>query len=264
MNKFYKFSQYEIKPEYFKQISDKLLEERNYRIINWFKPTNQPKIKSEKQIISDLPYIPQQIPELIDAIDNPCHSDTSFSTSASDSIKISGKENKNLEDALEQFQKREKLSEQETKDLTDKFKKEDAEINHADYTIKMDCQLGYSRTFGHIYHDAPYSFVLCYQLRGIATIAFGAQEGGILVSQIQGARGEKDILKKIKWERMLLALVCKWAKENEIPEARILPHHKNKWNTVKEFGKMTYDVTAKRCGFKYDEKVGLYVKKIEA
>ncbi|GEM_PF-5539220 len=100
------------------------------------------------------------------------------------------------------------------------------------YTILKDGGIGYSQRFGGIYHDGQYSFVLCYDSVSIATISFHPEEGAIKVYQIQGVFGEKENLKKIKWERMLLTLVCDWAQENGIKEVQVQPKKSNKWERL--------------------------------
>lgn len=141
-----------------------------------------------------------------------------------------------------------------------KQSEEDAILSH--YSLQRDYGCGSSSRFYSRWYDAPYTFVLCYDLSPVASISFEAQQGAILVNQIQGVEGQQDKLKPIKWERGLLAYVCDWAAEHGVPEVRVLPHYKNKWERVKKNGKMLYDVTAKRSGFKFDEQMEVYRKPI--
>lgn len=114
-----------------------------------------------------------------------------------------------------------------------------------------------------LWHDSRYSFVLRYKrfLRGrktIATISFEDHEysnDALLVKQIQGVENQKRYLQPIKWERMLLNLVINWGRQNGYKSIKVLPSKMSTWNSIRntDHGKMLYDVTAKRCGFKMDE-----------
>lgn len=138
----------------------------------------------------------------------------------------------------------------------------DIDLKH--YTIRMDFGKGQSIRHLCMFYDAPYTFRLCYDSEPIASISFSAEDGAVLVRQIQGVKGSQDKLKPLKWERALLAVVCDWVADNNVPEVMVLPSHKNRWSniSVSESGRMRYDVTAKRSGFVYDKEMDVYRKSI--
>src|SRR3989344_8859620 len=81
---------------------------------------------------------------------------------------------------------------------------------------------GYGGPGGNIFFfDAHYSFVL-WAKQGqydipFACIAFDPfGYSGICVRQIQGRKGYELLSKSIKWERLLIAIVQKWAKKQNI------------------------------------------------
>lgn len=130
------------------------------------------------------------------------------------------------------------------------------------YSLRTNYGIGHQGL--NIFHDAPYSFTLRAKgglgNKSIATISFEpSNKDAVLVKQIQGKRGEAKYLAPIKWERMLLNLVTNWAKQNGYKTIKVQPASKNRSDTVRRRGKMVYDITAKRCGFKMDEQ-GYYSK----
>lgn len=112
--------------------------------------------------------------------------------------------------------------------------------------------------------DAKYSILLDKFGHGsIALIGFDIDDDIVLVKQIQGRQGYKEHLTPLKWERMLLAVVVQVARQSGLKEVRVQPAHKNKWHTVNERatngrGKMLYDVTARRSGFKFDKEADCF------
>ena len=114
-----------------------------------------------------------------------------------------------------------------------------------------------------IYRDVPYHFILSKKERKIATIGFEAKFGGILVSQLQGIKGNKENLRPLKWPKALLAMLEMWAGENKVPKVMVLPHSRNKYAGVSgdsNQGRLIYDVTAKRSGYVFDDLGEVYVK----
>lgn len=113
-------------------------------------------------------------------------------------------------------------------------------------------------TAHYFYHDADYTVVLRYSGSGptttVAGIGFDVEDGTVFVKQIQGVQGKHEWLRPIKWERMLLALVVEWATIQGYKEVLVQRAKHNVWSTVRDDkrGKMLYDVTAKRSGFKLD------------
>lgn len=182
-----------------------------------------------------------------------------------------GKKYLKLAKEMEEFFYKQDYSQEKTVDLLERFtKKEQDETAVNGYCITRDIGPGYSRKFkdGTVftpssqYYDAQYAFVLCdEEKKPLANISFKAENNAIKIMQIQGTKGKQEQLKPIKWERMLLALVWEWARENSIEEVQIISHKDSEWHLVREYGKMLYDVNAQRSGFKYSADKNVYVKK---
>ena len=132
----------------------------------------------------------------------------------------------------------------------------------------------YDSAYNEMYGDTRHQFILSHNHECedgsvcdefIAFLGFEFYPKLILVSQIQGVKGKQEFLKSFKWSKALLNVAIDFANEVEIPEIGVLPSKRSKWTSVRynENGaKMYYDVTAKREGFKYDEEMGIYVKKL--
>ncbi len=110
-------------------------------------------------------------------------------------------------------------------------------------------------------YEYTYQFILGLErkdtlgkLRKILLANVGFELGGIklIIHQIQGSKGKKKFLAQLKWERMLVDLVYNWAKQNGFKEVRIQSAESNDWEKIKNtsYGKMLYDITAERSGFK--------------
>jgi|SRR3989339_1294692 len=171
-----------------------------------------------------------------------------------------------IENALEQFNFGKPIT-IDSKTFFEPFRKQshrDADLTQFD----LDCDSGVGRSqrmelqARGRWYDAPYSFVLRYEWNPVATLSFKAQEGAILISQIQGIKSSQEALRPLKWARSLIEVACLWAKQNGIEEVRVLPHYRCQSPTAREHGKMNYDVPAKRNGFKLDPVLDLYVKKV--
>jgi hypothetical protein len=85
----------------------------------------------------------------------------------------------------------------------------------------------------------------------------------MFIEQIQGIKGYGEVLKPLKWERALLNYAVDWAKTQDVPDVAVISVDNNKWalqhcHLNKEQGKMLYDVTAKRSGFKERDIHGNY------
>ncbi|GEM_PF-3137248 len=177
--------------------------------------------------------------------------------------------------ALKEFVDKKDLCKCLNEKMISDFKKKDAKnLDLSKYYITRDFGCGYSKKFNIRfgnepscrYYDAPYTFVLCHkeEKSPLASISFEADTDAILVRQIQGVKGQKEKLKPIKWARMLLTLVCEFAAQNEISKVKLTPYVQSSWTEVQSNGKMTYDVTAKNCKFKYDSSSKKYVKQIKS
>lgn len=127
------------------------------------------------------------------------------------------------------------------------------------------------------YRDASYTLALyldqqsqtniCLKSNYLACIGFDVDNSQIIVRQIQGNPGKKEILQLFKWERMLLAILINWAESNEFNQIRIIQAKDSGW--YREYEKersqrmfMHYDVTARRSGFSFDQPSGQYVKSL--
>lgn len=119
-----------------------------------------------------------------------------------------------------------------------------------------------------IYRDADYSFILTkvmtkrtgeiFWLGPLACVAFDSEGDSLIVRQIQGAPGAKKHLKPFRWEKMLLQIVVDWARENKFMAVEVIRAEDSGWwrkdnEKRRRILHMKYDVTPKRCGFKFDE-----------
>lgn len=118
--------------------------------------------------------------------------------------------------------------------------------------------------FSKIYVDAVYSFVLFKVEDSVCNIGFNVEEDNtILVKQIQGVRGMQEELSLFRWEKMLLQIVIDWARENGFEKVSVIRAEDSEWYRKEDKERcnrmyLKYDVTARRMGFKYDEKRKVY------
>lgn len=159
------------------------------------------------------------------------------------------------------------------------------------YIFITDFGISYSRRFGFVRcYDSSYTFVLAisekselkespflellkkYLIRKkrftteytpLASISFNFEDDTVLVKQIQGVKGRQKELSPLKWERMLLTLTCYWAKQYGYKRIKVRSAENNRWDKISDtgHGKLIYDVTAKRCGFK-KEVLGDFIKNL--
>ncbi len=149
----------------------------------------------------------------------------------------------------------------------------------------------------HLYSDAPRNFLLeegrsndsgGNVLALISFLIVGADEANplyypklkmdslrkddVLVTQIQAKKGlsqeNRLDLKRVRWEMSLLNSVVDWAQGVGLPRVLVVPSANNYWsnNNYGQGGKdlgerlfLRYDVTARRCGFKQEEKNSPYL-----
>ncbi|MEK7076226.1 MAG: hypothetical protein AAB941_01000 [Patescibacteria group bacterium] len=131
-----------------------------------------------------------------------------------------------------------------------------------------------NNNFDHVYSDAPYTLVLTYKKDGASEVEANEDEevacigfelvnrSTILVKQIQGVSGKLAILQHFRWGKMLLKVVMDWAKNAGFKTVRVIKAESSKWYReyrAKDFF-IRYDVTARRSGFKFDEKDQTYVR----
>lgn len=116
------------------------------------------------------------------------------------------------------------------------------------------------------YFDAPYRFILCADRSAgvvipIACISFDKVDSRtVCIKQVQGpSYGESQVredrvaaLAGIKWERLLVQVVCEWARDNGLRSIQMISCRGSSW--YKDFRHdqmfMRYDVTARRMGFR--------------
>ncbi len=140
----------------------------------------------------------------------------------------------------------------------------------AKYKLMFDIQLDdshFGNNFRAKYFDTPFNFCLTYEGMLIASIGFNPIYGEVIIEQIQGIKGNRDKLSPFKWERALVSYVAEWAQQKGIGQVSIISVDNNKWakrhgHLNSNQGKMLYDVTAKRSGFKKGED-GNYHKHFE-
>ena len=108
-------------------------------------------------------------------------------------------------------------------------------------------------------------------------MSFNFEERDVIIRQMQATHIDKErvnqVLYPLKWERMLVSMLVGWSFQNSVNNVMILPAERNiYWDqgqrlrnglTLEQHQhnlRMRYDVTAKRLGFKYEEKIQLWVK----
>jgi hypothetical protein len=131
---------------------------------------------------------------------------------------------------------------------------------------------GFSSFFGvstlhAVYADAEYGFVLCddvVRMKPVALVTFDiAEDEGrplTIVRQLQGVKGRAPSLRGIRWERMFLTMVVDWARTHGHGAVACIQGRQSRWayhDAFRSF-RMRYDVSAKRNGFRLDERLGLW------
>jgi hypothetical protein len=101
----------------------------------------------------------------------------------------------------------------------------------------------------------------------LACIGFDTDVLGnnMVVKQIQGNPGKGKLLRLLKWERMLMAILTDWARISGFGQIKIIQAKDNYWypnrsSDIKKIMFMHYDVTARRSGFNFDPNKNQYVK----
>ena len=129
------------------------------------------------------------------------------------------------------------------------------------YALAADLKLNgsnYGLRFKHKYFDATFNFCLTFDDELIATLGFEIEGTAMLIWQIQGVRGQGERLAPIRWSRALLEHAVEWARDVGATEAYVASIDHNEWAARRGHldrgrGKLLYDVTAKRSGFKRGE-----------
>ncbi|MCP4599860.1 MAG: hypothetical protein GY847_04845 [Proteobacteria bacterium] len=128
----------------------------------------------------------------------------------------------------------------------------------ARYTLDADIKLNgsnYGQRFKKKYFDSTFNFCLIHDEELIATLGFEIDDRALIVWQIQGVKGQGSKLQPIKWSRALLKYCASWAGKVGATEVNVVSVKHNEWTAThghldKDRGRLLYDVTAKRCGFK--------------
>ncbi len=118
------------------------------------------------------------------------------------------------------------------------------------------------------YFDTTFNFCLTYDNELIASVGFDVRDGQMFIGQIQGIRGNGDLLSRFKWTQALVRYAIDWAELNEVPQVCVISVDNNEWankhgHLKKEQGKMLYDVTARRLGFKNRDENGNYIMDLQ-
>ncbi len=142
-----------------------------------------------------------------------------------------------------------------------KLKKADV----SDFSIGRHFGEGFLPGNENRFSDSSYAYVLKEGIHPIAICSFEPRPNSMLVKQIQGFKDEKVALRKIRYSDLFLNVLYEDFKELDISELWVLPYERNYWDPVRvnfqNTKKRQYDIPAKRQGFEFDEKRGIFVKK---
>ena len=142
------------------------------------------------------------------------------------------------------------------------------------YQITQKASWGYCRD-GSFYWDTKRGFILWIKVKEVwepvACVGFDVHglffRKSLFIKQIQARQKDLisedslEMLKEIYWERLFVDLVAKTAKQIGIKRVQVLPYSRSQWGEVRSNlrYKLRYDVTAKRLGFKWNEKTETYL-----
>jgi len=137
-----------------------------------------------------------------------------------------------------------------------------------------------------VYRDGDYSFVVFEgdpstsndrwgPYLGILCVGFDIirRQGKkiVLIKQIQSTRRPQEkahrMLRTIRWERVLIALVEEWAQCHGCHATAIIRATQSEWydrsiEKIKKLMYLRYDKTAKRAGYRFDHTLGFWMKPI--
>lgn len=76
----------------------------------------------------------------------------------------------------------------------------------------------------------------------------------MVIWQLQGKKGARNLLRPLKWERALVHHALDWARAHGINEVAMTSFDQLSWAAAEGHldsgrGRMIYGVTARRCGF---------------
>lgn len=151
--------------------------------------------------------------------------------------------------------------------------KQAARLSHDEwdrYALDADLRLNgtnFGQRFKQKYFDTTYNFCLTHQRELIATLGFEPDGRALNIWQIQGVKGQGASLRPIKWERALVQYAVGWARANGAAEVWIPSVDHVEWAAAQGHldpvrGRLRYDVTAKRCGFRRTDD-GYYLLQLE-
>ena len=128
------------------------------------------------------------------------------------------------------------------------------------YALEADVKLNgshYGQRFARRYFDTTFNFCLTHDGDLVASLGFEIDELAMNVWQIQGVKGAGRWLGPIKWTLALLDYAVSWAHKNGLTKVFVASVDHNDWAAQHAHldptrGKLVYDVTAKRCGFRAD------------
>ena len=130
------------------------------------------------------------------------------------------------------------------------------EINKYTLNYETGRNLEYIWEYAHypIWPEGKLAFILKHERTPIAVLTFDRPSlDKIKIKQIQGIENKIQLLSPIRWQRALVYYTTDlWAPKNNIKEAEIVSAENNRYPVVNttNHGKMLYNVTAKRSGFK--------------
>lgn len=115
------------------------------------------------------------------------------------------------------------------------------------------------------YADSQYSYLVGTREVGVI-FGFEPRPGAIMITQSQGVKGYGDVWRNFRYTDYCIDLLEEEFKDFNIPELWVLPvkrnHYARKWSERElKIKERFYDKAAKRNGFSFDEKKGLWVKK---
>lgn len=145
------------------------------------------------------------------------------------------------------------IPEQIERDMLSRYKRDaDVDLKAFHFT---HCQRNRTPSCG-VVPDAEFGFVLNYEENTVCSIWFDLVRSrrAVFVKQIQGRYGQQNILRKIRWERMLLRIITEWAKLQGAYEVRVIRAEFQKyWSHDDERRKkrfhLLYNVSPLREGF---------------
>lgn len=163
-----------------------------------------------------------------------------------------------------------------TDDLLNAHVKQSRTIDVRKYGIAFSAgfeDYGYRRPFPEIWWETRLGFVLTYEDQAIACIGYVNMRPGLLIAQVQGVKGKKELLAPLHWEKLLFACVTLHARELAKPEVACIPAKRNPfYNRVPGEPPLTdeelearrarmrllYDRTARKLGFVWFDDLNLY------